>query len=393
MSEKTPSCDAGVALAVTQESSKSQLHGVQGRFLKASDSNAEAHATALVLGRLYLLASERNVSDRTLPYLLTLLQQSGAPVGQVCHNPVQVRAFLHVCSALRSQWVRQDFWTPPRNLTHPSAWRLVFDGFTLRSGAIVIVVVIVYTNYEGVIATELLGCTPPAVDSRGPACAAKIVELLEDRLEVQSCAVECTNTRGLPTHQLRRGDRIEIRRSDFLTCIPVDRAYCGRTGNKADKEVGKLLGVSGLCGVIGRRLGMADAFHCIDGCAARVFGQAATTDVSDSSDSTCASESALRQWIHTQAILRHVLGRGHGNTHLARAYKACGIVGRPRIMVASNTRMIVYCSQMTRQSLRHFRARYMATWSFYCALAETQGGDKRRKKEKGTGLARGSDDV
>ena len=87
VSEKTPSCDAGVALAVTQESSKSQLHGVQGRFLKASDSNAEAHATALVLGRLYLLASERNVSDRTLPYLLTLLQQSGALVGAGLSQP------------------------------------------------------------------------------------------------------------------------------------------------------------------------------------------------------------------------------------------------------------------------------------------------------------------
>ena len=258
----------------------------------------------------------------------------------------------------------------------------MFDGFTMRSGATVIVVLIAYTNSQGEIATEFLGCTPPAVDSRGPACAASIVDLLEDRLGVQSSDVECIDTAGLPVHQPRRGDSAGSRRAEFLTCIPVDRAYCGATGNKADDEVGKRLGVTGLLGVVGRRVGMADAFHCIDGSAARVFGASAKVDVSASSESTDEGASALRQWFRIQAVLRHVLGRGHGNAHLMQAYQVCGIVGRPRIMVASNTRMIVYCSQMLRQSLRHFAARYRATWSYYCALAATQGGDKRRKKRK-----------
>ena len=228
---------------------------------------------------MYLMASARNVSERTLPYLLTQLQQAGAPVGQLCHNHHVVSAFLHVCSALRSQWVRQDFWKPPPNLKHPSAWRLIFDGFTMRNGATVTVVVIAYTNAEGVIATEFLGCTPPAVDSSRPACAMKIVELLEERLGVQTRAATCVSSSGLPTCQPRRGGVTcqprrggvsDVRRSAFLTSIPVDRAYCGRTGNKGDDEVGKRLGVRGLLGVR-RRLGMADAFHCINGCVMRVF--------------------------------------------------------------------------------------------------------------------------
>ena len=380
--KETPSCDAGDTQGAVQNSCTTILHGVEGRYLKGSKDNALAHATALVLGRLYLMVSERQVSERTVPYLLTLLQKSGAPVGQTCHNPEHVRAFLHVCCALRSKWTRRDFWAPPRNLTHPSAWRLVFDGFTMRSGATVIVVLVAYTNSEGEIATEFLGCTPPAVDSTGPACAASIVDLLEDRLGVQSSDVKCIDTVGLPAHQPRRGDRAESRRAEFLTSMPVDRAYCGATGNKADDEVGKRLGITGLLGTVGRRVGMADAFHCIDGSATRVFGADAKNDDSDSSDSTDVGESALRQCFRMQAMLRHVLGRGHGNAHLVQSYQACGIVGRPKIMVTSNTRMIVYCSQMLRQSLRHYAARYRATWSYYGALAATQGKDTHRKKRK-----------
>ena len=61
--------------AEQQEGSKRTLHGVEGRFLLASEKNARAHATALVLGWLYLLTSQRLVSERMLPYLLRLLQQ------------------------------------------------------------------------------------------------------------------------------------------------------------------------------------------------------------------------------------------------------------------------------------------------------------------------------
>ena len=140
---------------------------------------------------------------------------------------------------------------------------------------------------------------------------------------------------------------------------------------------------------VGRRLGMADAFHCINGCAMRVFGRLVTEDASDSSDGEYEGEGFFLEWIRIQSVLRNLLGRGHGNTHLVRAYQACGILGRPTIMKASSTRMIVYCSQMLRQSMRHFRARYMATWSFYSSLAATQGAKKRkhRKKRKSASLA------
>ena len=106
----------------------------------------------------------------------------------------------------------------------------MFDGFALRNGATVTVVVIVYTNAEGVIATEFLGCTPPGVDSSGPACAAKIVDLLEERLGVQTGAMACVNSSGLPTSQPRRGGFSEVKRSALLTCI------LGRLGTRQTKK-------------------------------------------------------------------------------------------------------------------------------------------------------------
>ena len=120
-------------------------------------------------------------------------------------------------------------------------------------------------------------------------------------------------------------------------------------GNKADDEVGKRLGVTGLLGM-SRRIGMADAFHCINGCAMRAFGRQDADEASDSSDTEEDSGGSLMEWIRMQSVLRGLLSRGHGNTHLARAYKLCGIVGRPTIMTASNTRIIVYCSDVLRPS-------------------------------------------
>ena len=64
-------------------------------------------------------------------------------------------------------------------------------------------------------------------------------------------------------------------------------------------------------------------------------------------------------------------------------------MGRPRISTASKTRMIVYCSGMLQQSLRHFRPRYMACWNYYAALAAAQGQGRHTKKRRAQALRAG----
>ena len=44
-------------------------------------------------------------------------------------------------------------------------------------------------------------------------------------------------------------------RCDLLTSMLVDRAYSGKTGNKADVHLGELFGLS-------TRVGLADKLHC-----------------------------------------------------------------------------------------------------------------------------------
>ena len=115
---REPSHDAGATESL-EDGGDDRLHGVSGRYLVASRDNAEAHATALVLGRLYLTASARNIPERSLPHLLAMLYQAGAPVGQLHHQHYSARAFLHICCAMRLAWLRRDFWKSPTNLRHP----------------------------------------------------------------------------------------------------------------------------------------------------------------------------------------------------------------------------------------------------------------------------------
>ena len=108
-----------------------------------------------------------------------------------------------------------------------------------------------------------------------------MLELLNKTLKIGDSNALCNIRRGLglpevaniaassPGHEGRR-----VQRGVFLTSMPVDRAYSGRTGSGADAWLSEKLGVRGLLGTA-RRVGMADLFHCFDGCARKVWdGQA-----------------------------------------------------------------------------------------------------------------------
>ena len=61
------------------------------------------------------------------------------------------------------QAVAKAFIDQPRNLQHPSCWRLIFDGVTLQNGVTVTVVLVCYTSAEGDIEVESFLDVPAAV--------------------------------------------------------------------------------------------------------------------------------------------------------------------------------------------------------------------------------------
>ena len=188
----------------------------------------------------------------------------------------------------------------------------------------------------------------------------------------------------------------------FLTSMPADRAYTGRTGIGLDVWLSDKLGVRGLFGTV-RRVGMADLFHCFDGCAKKVWDgheeakqeakrkreakreakrleRDAESEESDSEPEVLLpldhpNALPLKGWTDVVRRTRDILGRGQGNHHLQKAYEKYGIPGRPKIMIPGNTRMIVYSSAFLRQSFRHWKVRYQAMAQLSKYLCERGVGD------------------
>ena len=146
------------------------------------------------------------------------------------------------------------------NLPFPSAFRLVWDGITLRSGATVIPILVVFTDHSGRIASELVD-VPISQGSRGPEVAALVHGVLEKvQPEIFSRSVSGLRVQGVASSsapassQGAAGQRMG-NRSDLLTSILVGRAYSGKTGNKADEHLCQMLGLTA-------RLGLADKIRC-----------------------------------------------------------------------------------------------------------------------------------
>ena len=138
----------------------------------------------------------------------------------------------------------------------------------------------------------------------------------------------------------------------FLTSQPADRAYTGRTGTKTDAWLSDKLGVRGLLGRA-RRNGMADLFHCFDGCARKVWEggnkkekdkrekEARRLEQDSETEESIVGEDAdlapdrgdalpLVVWARVCRRLRAILGRGQGNYHLQKAprHSMAFMVGR-----------------------------------------------------------------
>ena len=253
------------------------VHGVAGHYVQASEGNAENHAIALVLGRLYVYALVKNIPDDTVAGILTLFRLAGIDIGQKHHNCNTISSFAGIVSRMCIEGVAHAFADKPRNLQHPSCWRLIYDGVTLRNGVTVTVVLVCCTSAEGDIEVEYLGCSRCGSRSDAAGSGQGIWELLQKTLKISDSNAVCNSRTGLrlahvaassQDHEGESGRR--VLRGMFLTSMPVDRAYTGRTGIKLDAWLSDKLGVRGLLGSA-RRVGMSDLFHCFDGCARKVW--------------------------------------------------------------------------------------------------------------------------
>ena len=123
------------------------VHGVAGHYVQGSKGrNAENHAIAFVLGRLYMYALVKNIPDDTVAGILVLFRLAGVDVGQKHHNRQAISSFAGIAASMCIEGVAKAFADKPKNLQHPSCWRLIFDGVTLRNGATVTVVCVCVTQ-------------------------------------------------------------------------------------------------------------------------------------------------------------------------------------------------------------------------------------------------------
>ena len=92
------------------------MQGSKGR-------NAENHAIALVLGRLYMYALVKNIPDGTVAGILVLFRLAGVDVGQKHHNRQAISSFAGIAASMCIEGVAKAFADKPKNLQHPSCWR------------------------------------------------------------------------------------------------------------------------------------------------------------------------------------------------------------------------------------------------------------------------------
>ena len=118
---------------------------------------------------------------------------------------------------------------PLVNLPFPSAVRVALDGITLKNGATVIPIIVVVTDC-GHIVSELVDALI-CQGSSGVDVVALVHRVIERKLYLSKKVAFRSRSSG--SSQGASGERMSSR-CDLLTSMCADRAYAGKTGNKAD---------------------------------------------------------------------------------------------------------------------------------------------------------------
>ena len=373
---------------------------------------------------------------------MTQLTLAGVRLGDKYQDHNALMTFTGVIFFVLQRLLRCRLSDVIPNLPFPSAFRLIWDGITLRNGATVLPILVVFTSNAGEIVSEVVD-VPTSGGSSGLVTASTVCKVLDDVLAIRKSV--CYSSRaGL---SLRSAAAQVCRpRTDVLTSMVVDRAYSGSTGNKADLHVCQMLGIEG-------RLGLADKVHCCTGAASQVWmykpadtkkrkGGAAASAASSgivaeaaasgivaeagggggggSCPRRCVQRVALcrgpgtdsaplsslgaagrpgsqtwtwqvsdervsvlrediRKWTSLCTSLSKIFSRGVNRNFLASAYRDHKIARCPRILAPTKVRMIVYCGKFLDQSLRHHGARVRALKLAVGKLAQAK--DQHSKKK------------
>ena len=382
----------------------------------------------VVVGRLLSFALVHGIPDNAMVSLFSQLHNSGVPVGHKFHNRDGIRRFANAALTCARQNLKEQFLLPPRNCVAPSCFRLIFDSVTLPDGVTVLMLLVSWLrcrenngcalsnsshqdldlfrwrfvgpgcaflsfslaknqpmferwspDFTEVVFTSVSGdmvCLPvddiPMEDSHGGPATAQLLgkSLRQHLLSDELC--QPASRKGLPATGA-------CRREQFCVAMCVDRAYSGRTGNKADALLGEKLGLP-------LRVGAADNLHCCNSLGsvaappAKKGGQKSAPRVSSSASSSSSGDSSssdtesspeetpaasdgggtlLGQWFEMVRCFRSIFRHGIPRSHLAKAYSEEGLA-RVSVQGPSKTRMIVFSAGVLQQSLRHWRARYIA---------------------------------
>ena len=180
-----------------RDAGREVFQGVIGKYVQASRDNAANHATALVLGRIYLYASVTNIPDRLLTGIMSLFHMAGVDIGQKHHHHRAISSFGGIVARMCLEAVAKAWAKAPKNLQHPSSWRLIFDGVTLRNGVTVTAVLVCYTSASGDIAVDYIGCVRCGSRSDAASTGRGVLDLLNKVLKVCEPNSACYSRRGL----------------------------------------------------------------------------------------------------------------------------------------------------------------------------------------------------
>ena len=162
-----------------------EVGGVRGRYLPQALLLPQEHAIAVTIGRIILWGTVHAIPQRTLEGLMARISLTNAQLGEKYQGAWFASIFSGLATLMCGRLTSSRFNDPPLNLSFPSAFRVVWDGITLKSGATVIPIIVVFTDYAGHIVSELVDA-PISQGSDGSNVAAVVHGVLERKLSLSA---------------------------------------------------------------------------------------------------------------------------------------------------------------------------------------------------------------
>ena len=127
-----------------------------GKFLSLAADNPEQHAIGLTLGRLLVWPFVNGIPRAAMTGLMTQLTLAGAHLGDKYQEHNVMVTYTGIIFLVLQRLMRCRCNDAIPNLPFTSAFRLKWDGITLRNGARVIPTLFVFTNRSGEFVTEVV---------------------------------------------------------------------------------------------------------------------------------------------------------------------------------------------------------------------------------------------